>query len=266
MLVFLNMELQPASVPQQKRKKARTKCPGVHTEELGVWGNVLSLHSLMPVLSSSLPGVVPLLLHCPWVLSCSSSEHCFALDFLSMVSESSVSMATTYFCTALVGDILWLLLLPWTSQNSLASDLVYFLKGLKGLMIKYSRPMNQRKNQKQKMNMAGGGGWEWGRGVYNPRQRLASIKNWVFTLASACVASKLRDRPFQSALLQFGVLNTGVKNASLFWLTWLATLSPAFQMEWHGHWANLLTGMTLTRRASYPNASLGLESTMHHTQ
>lgn len=39
----------------------------------------------------------------------------------------------------------------WTSQNSLASDLVYFLRGLEGLMIRYARPRSQGNNQKQKM-------------------------------------------------------------------------------------------------------------------
>lgn len=82
------------------------------------------------------------------------------------------------------------------------------------------------------MNSSGGG-----RELYNPSQRLASMKKGVFTLAPAHVSpSKLTKRVTISALFQFGALNTEVRNVSLFCLKWLVTLPQL------SRWSDTATG------------------------
>lgn len=99
--------------------------------------------------------------------------------------------------------------------------------------------MSQRNNQKQKVSIR-----EAGRYIIQARDWPKYQTN-SFCSPPARVSQQTHSLPFCSTLCTFWALNTEVKNASLFYLKWLATLPSAFQMEWHGHRANILTGMTL---------------------
>ena len=104
--------------------------------------------------------MVPLLPHCPWYHNYPIVHGSVLLQSLaplcSQYSVHCVWMFSVYchhvFLHNTGSGHSLVITVTWKSQNSLALDLVYFLRSLEGLMIKDTRPRSQRNNQKQKMN------------------------------------------------------------------------------------------------------------------